>query len=96
MGEVLDRAADKLTEMGLEGEDLLAWMAIVACGLKGSGTLGREGYDILAAYADAVEDDWVSVWWMLRDCLQRNNIALHVSEVLRRALCATRGEAHED
>ena len=96
MGEVLDRAADKLTGLGLDGEDLLSWMAVVAHGLKGSGTLGREGYDILAAYADEVEDDWVSVWWMLRDSLKRNNIGLHVSDVLRRALCAARGEAHAD
>ena len=96
MDEALDRAADKLTGLGIDGDFLLTWIGVIACGLEGPGALGRDGYDILAAYADQVEDDWVSVWWMLRGGLRERSIGLHVSEVLRRALTAARGEAHED
>lgn len=96
MGEALDRAADKLTGLGIDGEMLQTWVGVIACGLKGPGTMGRESYDILAAYAEEVEDDWVSVWWMLREDLKERNIRLHVSEVLRRAMAAARGEAHEN
>lgn len=96
MGEGMDRAADKLTGLGIDGDSLRMWMGVIACGLKGPGTLGRDGYDILAAYADEVEDDWVSVWWTLREDLQEHNIGLHVSEVLRRVLAAAGGEAHAD
>ncbi len=96
MGEALDRAADKLTGLGIDGDFLLAWVDIVGCALMSPGTLGRDGYEILAAYADKVEDDWVSVWWGLREGLRERNIALHVSEVMRRAIAAARGEAHED
>lgn len=96
MGEGLDKAAEVLVELGIGGQMFEEWLRVISFGLKGTGTLGRDGYDMLAAYADEVEDDWVGVWLMLFKDLEERSISLHVSEVLRRALAAARGEAHED
>lgn len=96
MIEKLDRAANALAQLGLEGEDLLTWSDIVSNGLTNPDTYGQEGYAMLAAYAEDCEESWVAVWWMLRKCLMDNGIRMNVSDVLRLAMAAARGEEHED
>lgn len=89
--QAMERAADQLTGLGVDGPLFESFIGIVGCAVDRD-QLGADCAGWLEAYADLLDVYWVELWLQLRQEMQRAGIHRNVSDVLEQIMGAARGE----